>query len=295
MMLCRKPFTKDGAAYPCGQCMPCRYNKRREWTNRLMLESLCHPYNVFFTLTYDDANLPGTGSLVPDHLQLWLKRFRLRVYPNLVRFFAVGEYGDKSGRPHYHGVMFNQRGCEHVFTRYPDASRRCCSICELFTDSWGKGNVFLGRFELHSAEYICGYVVKKMTRNDDERLLGRHPEFSRMSRDPGIGVNAMWDVASTMLQYGLDERTADVPSAVQMGKKVLPYGRTLRRKLRVMIGRDANAPKESTDAIKAELQPVRDFAFNNSLSFSKTLAEIDDGRYATIVARNEIFKKRVKL
>lgn len=297
MMLCRKPIAMNGAAYACGKCMPCRFNKRRTWTHRLMLESLCHKDNTFLTLTYSDLHLPDGGTLVPDHLQDWLKRLRWRLEPDHFRFFGVGEYGDKSDRPHYHVALFNVKGCEHGVTRYKDDSSRCCSRCMLFTHTWTHGNVFAGKLELHSAQYIAGYVTKKMTAPDDSRLNGRYPEFMRSSRRPGIGVPAMWDVASTMMQHGLDDMMVDVPSAVRMGGKMLPYGRTLTRKLREMIGRDPNMPQEKLDEIQAKMLPLREAAKRSKShpALTQQIVKAGDGKVAQIDARNLIFKKERKI
>lgn len=306
MLLCRKPYTKDGAAYPCGQCMPCRFNRRREWQHRIMLESLCHTRKSFLTLTYSDGNLPlcvrssgvrtespPRSTLRPLDLQNWLKRLRKAIEPERVRFFAVGEYGEISERPHYHVALFGVESCQNTFT-CGDA-RFCCDQCRLFYNTWGLGNIFAGKLQLESAGYIAGYVTKKMTSVGDKRLDGRHPEFARMSRDPGIGVPAMWDVASTMLEFGLDDVMADVPSAVRLGGKMMPYGRTLRRKLRMFIGRDANAPKETIEAVAEELRPVRESAFAASVRFADAVASLSSGRVAQLEARNAIFKKGKKL
>ena len=90
----------------CGQCLPCRINKRREWTFRLELEASLHEHNSFVTLTYADQFLPEDGSVNPRHTQLWLKRLRKVLDPRKVRFFLCGEYGDQTFRPHYHACLF---------------------------------------------------------------------------------------------------------------------------------------------------------------------------------------------
>ena len=66
-MLCRKPFSKKGAQFGCGQCMACRINRRRIWTHRIMLEALVSPSASFLTLTYNKENLPDGGTLAPPY------------------------------------------------------------------------------------------------------------------------------------------------------------------------------------------------------------------------------------
>lgn len=96
-----------------------------------------------------------------------------------------------------------------------------------------------------------------MTRFDDPRLDGRHPEFARMSLKPGIGQLAMHDIADVILRLGLEESEADVPSALRHGKKMLPLGRYLRQQLRLMIGKEVNCPDEVLKEAAARLLPMR--------------------------------------
>lgn len=219
MLKCKKPFRGFG----CGQCLPCRITKRRVWTHRIILESLMHASSSFATLTYDEANLPAGGTLVPRHVELWLKRFRKELPAGSVRFFLVGEYGDTSQRPHYHAALFG-------VPRELEA---------LVRETWGMGHVLLGDLTPASARYIAGYVTKKMTSHDDPRLQGRHPEFSRMSRMPGIGATAIPTVSNMLsIPAGLAsiDRSGDVPISLKHGTAEMPLGRYLRQKLRDDLG-----------------------------------------------------------
>lgn len=307
-MLCRNPFMKDGAAFGCGQCEPCRFNRRRTWAHRIMLEAFCHPDKAFIGLSYSELYAPVLDpsfgrvplSLKPKQLQDWLKRMRRAMEPIRLRFFAVGEYGDKSWRPHFHVILYGFPTCVRGRTLRDFGSDRpvayrCCPNCRMVQSAWPWGDVDLGTVTHHSAGYCASYTVKKMTSPDDKRLLGRHPEFSRMSLRPGIGVDAMWDVASTLMEYGLDDTMADVPSAINYSGRPKPIGRYLRSKLRVMVGRDAKAPQASIDEIKAEMQPVREAAFVNSRSFKEEVITQGDGRYLQVMAKSLIFKGRKSL
>lgn len=298
-MLCRNPYTQGMQAYPCGQCMPCRYNRRRLWQHRIMLETLCYSDNAFVTLTYAEENLPVGLSLVPTDLQKWLKRFRAAIEPLRVRYFAVGEYGDETQRPHYHVALFGYPHCScYVFNRgKPTSVWQSCPVCSLVRDTWGKGLCHVGRVEKHSAGYIAGYVTKKMTSKDDERLNGRAPEFSRMSLKPGIGANFMWDVASTTMQHKLDENNPDVPSYLLCGGKPMPLGRYLRQKYRLMIGRDKRAPQETMDELAQKVLPVYESAFLDKENPSFKAALIRDGAQAVLNAevKRNIYRKGKRL
>ena len=279
-MLCKKPFIKDAVPYGCGQCLPCRVNKRRLWSNRIMLESMCHENNAFVTLTYNNDNLPLNGSLVPEHIELWQKN--LRYHANLkLRFFSVGEYGDQTQRPHYHAAIFGFKGCSSL---NPKCS---CTFCETLRASWDKGHVLNGTLTPDSASYISGYVTKKMTdRNPQEKyenfikkgkfdlaekykanvldvLNGRHPEFSRMSngggKDPqfkgGIGYPAL-DTIQHMLETdhgcNLISELNDVPDVIKIGGRQMLIGSYLKNKLRERIGVDEKTKEKKLSNLRKE-------------------------------------------
>lgn len=219
----------------------------------MMLEAMQHEKSAFVTLTYNDEHLPSDGSLSPETLQLWLKRFRRAIAPVQVRYFAVGEYGDKTQRPHYHLALFGYPWC----TGGRRINGECqCLPCSVVRETWGFGHVLVGELSVRSAQYITGYVAKKFTRPDDPRLQGRKPEFARMSLKPGIGAAAIPDVASEMMRLKLEEKLDDVPVGLRHGASVLPLGRYLRRQLRKQVGLDEKAPESVLEALRSGLLPV---------------------------------------
>lgn len=245
-----------------------------------MLESGLQSDNTFFTLTYSDetlttTNLTGSANmtvvqlptLVKSDVQKWLKRFRKAISPLKVRLVYVGEYGDQTQRPHYHGAIFGYPNCSRGKTRYlvgPNRSQKsCCPHCDLIMETWGRGHIMLGSLTAESAQYIAGYVTKKMTAKDDPRLRGRSPEFFQPSLRSAIGSAALWDVASTLLQFNLDQTEADVPVSLRHGSRDLPLGRTLRKKLRGMIGKDESAPQAAIDQYQERMRPLFEAARAN--------------------------------
>lgn len=189
-MRCSFPFKKEinGVVYelPCGQCMACRLNIESDWANRIVLEARSHDCNCFLTVTYDDDHLPENGSLVKRDIQLFLKRFRKQL-GRKIRYYASGEYGDKFGRPHYHLCIFGLSKVDQIFK--DRVAQRNGYACRL--DSWPQGSCFVGDLTLESARYVAKYCLKKRKGRKAAEFydnLGIIPEFSLMSRRPGIAA-----------------------------------------------------------------------------------------------------------
>lgn len=261
--------------------------------HRILLEASMYEDNCFATLTYDPEHVPEGGTLVPKHLSAFMKALR-KTQPSPIRFFGVGEYGDTSQRPHYHVALFGFATCERGQSE--PHRKICCRRCQLVRDVWKLGAIYLGRLEPHSASYVSGYVTKKLTSKDDERLNGRHPEFARMSRRPGIGVEFMDEVASTLLQHDLENELIDVPASLAHGARRLPLGKFLRGKLRERIGRDKKAPPETIKAIQNELQPLWEAAklspLNRSFAFKGLIQDTGLGKRINQEARFKRSNKR---
>lgn len=167
-MLCTDPVFVFGVPRPCGKCDACLINKRRRIYTRCKLEMLSHPVTSFLTLTYDDEHLPEDNSVHKEELQKFFKR--LRKYENF-RYYAVGEYGDESLRPHYHCLLFGIG---------------LCSLSNI-QSCWQFGFISLEPVNDARIRYCTGYIEKKMFRKSDVGLEGREKEFSLRSRRPGLG------------------------------------------------------------------------------------------------------------
>lgn len=254
-----------------------------------MLEALVHERASFYTLTYDDDNLPDAASVSPRHLQLFIKRLRKH---RSVRFFGVGEYGDASERPHYHLALF---GLDST----PDDA-------ELVRRSWPSGHIYPGSLTVDSAQYIAGYVTKKMTQRDDERLQGRYPEFARMSNRPGIGANSIQSVAHALQDSkGWDKGLSDgdVPSMLKHGSRTLPLGRYMRTRLRKELGFEEGEPDEVAYARSAEMLTMyQNYLLdekakgNIPLGFKQALLEANKQKTLNMETRMKIFAaKKVKI
>lgn len=300
---CENPFIgQGGAAYGCGKCLPCRLKERRVWTHRIMLEALLYADNAFVTLTYAPHPDPekDVWSLEPKHHQLFMKSFRTAIAPMRVRFYMVGEYGDRNGRPHFHYVLFGYPPCK----RQRKSKGGCnCRSCSTIYNAWRRG--FITNDELNPARsrYVARYVVKKMTRYDDPRLKSnQHPEFSRKSlKNPGgIGHGVIDALAYVITRYNLLTPQGDVPVTLQHGGIEWPLGRYLRRKLRKKLGLDERSPDvltpeaahaafHSNEALQAVLMAARNDKKNPSLKHH--IQEAGKAARDQMIARHRLFSK----
>lgn len=197
----------------------CTKSRASGWSFRLVKEGESASLSLFITLTYNTENVPITkkGFMTLDRdievknpryekqLKQWeigkrkrkpkevyrrgsdLTNFfkKLRKLSNTnVRYYAVGEYGSETWRPHYHVILFNV-DYEYVIK------------------AWDKGEVHFGTVSEASIGYTLKYISKEKRvpqhQNDD-----RVPEYSRMSK--GIGANYLTDAIKQWHKADLDQR-----------------------------------------------------------------------------------------
>jgi len=292
-VICEDPYVTGGIVYGCGQCMPCRYMRRRVWSHRIMLEASQYEDNCFVTLTYSDDMMPEDRSLEPTHLTKFLKRLRHRFPDRKLRYFGVGEYSDAPAeRPHYHLIVFNMPTCEYKKTR--NHRKECCKLCSDVREIWGYGRIELSTVSDGTALYVSGYVVKKMTRRDDIRLNGRHPEFARMSLgsrgEGGIGAPALHDVASEMM-YRPKLEGMDV-AKFDYDRKGKPLGQYLTKRLRKLRGLSEDTPESVKAKAFAKMYDVRESAFANSRSLKEVYLEETKGALDALKGKLSVQQKR---
>lgn len=156
----RDGFSDLPVKLPCGWCLQCRLEKARQWSLRCMHEASLYDDNCFVTITYNDDNLPASGSINKRDLQLFLKRLRKAVEPHKIRFFACGEYGDQLSRPHYHVLFFGYDFPDKIFWRFNKQQQKVYRS-KLLEDCWQYGYSTVGNLTKQSVDYVCRYVLKK--------------------------------------------------------------------------------------------------------------------------------------
>lgn len=183
---------------PCGKCPTCKARRVSHWSFRLMQHDKIANSSRFITLTYDTQNVPITAkgfmSLQKRDLQLFFKRLRkAHGKTNSIKYYACGEYGGKTLRPHYHIILFD-------------------ADIEKIQPAWNLGHVHYGDVSGASVGYTLKYINKTkkipLHQNDD-----RQPEFALMSKK--IGINYL-----TPQMVNWHKKGKHLYAVIEDGKKI---------------------------------------------------------------------------
>lgn len=167
---------------PCGKCEACIEQRTKSWAIRCVLEAQQYVNNCFITLTYNEKCKPKGGLCKKDVFK-FIKRLRNK-YGAGIRYFGCGEYGTKYDRPHYHAILFNFWPSDAV-PIFRDSHTDCIYFKSKELQSlWPFGFVSIGEVSYNSCAYVARYCQKKIA---DMGIVRQNPEFSFMSRRPGIG------------------------------------------------------------------------------------------------------------
>lgn len=166
---------------PCGKCPPCKKRRISEWCFRITWEEENRATSShFITLTYDTNHVPLTSNglltLRKKDLQNFFKRLRKNTGIKGIKYYACGEYGTKTNRPHYHAIVFN------------------CPDPEDYAKAWSLdgiqfGGVDIGTVTTDSVAYVLKYIDKDSYREKRYRHSrdDREKEFPIMSQGLGKG------------------------------------------------------------------------------------------------------------
>lgn len=163
---------------------------------------------VFLTLTY--ANAPEIGDYAD--FQAFLKRLHRREEHHFgtrtIRYLSVGEYGHKTGRFHFHSLLWNTPPL----------------LEEWLTGLWPHGFWKAGTVTPASVRYTARYTLK-FAHKGQEAVAG-------WSKKPPLGGPGIRCVARRMAddpkgRYKVERNNP--PRMIQLQGKSWPLSRTLRR------------------------------------------------------------------
>lgn len=182
--MCIDPRTlANGSKVPCHQCWQCRENRINDWVGRCIAERETSVACSVVTLTYGGGDTPQSRFLRKSDLAAFTKAVRNDGHK--VRHFAVGEYGSKKGRAHWHVVQFWQTPMPHREMRR-----------NVEDELWPHGLVYWDEARADSIRYVMKYINKDMRDGAADKALS-------MSKKPMLGSNYFWELAGRYVEQGL--------------------------------------------------------------------------------------------
>lgn len=247
---------------PCGQCQACILQRTRDWSTRCYLESLDHKDNCFITLTFDAQHLK---KLERKDMSEFIERLRDEGFK--LSYFGIGEFGETTGRPHYHMCLFGY--CPDDLKEYQlNELGQMTYTSEKLSKIWGQGFVVVGELTKDSASYVARYSLKK---------IGDLHNVLVCSTRPAIGFNYYQRNKSRILQQVLHKNKI----ILKNGEKLtLPryYYKLLQKDFPEFIDEMVNV--RSNDLIRSIIADMR--------------KHNDETLFRTQDDNNEIYKQRRK-
>lgn len=191
--------------------------------------------SVFITLTYSDEYLPPNSSLRKTDLQKFFKRLRKNLLGRKIKYYACGEYGSRTNRPHYHAIIFGLGSNPQDRELIKDSWR----FCEWSNFSNAKA---FGTVTYDSCRYVSDYIFKKYSGQlADDVYISKGLEIPFKVCSQGLG-----------LRYCLSEKNNLVSN----------FGFTLR-------GQKMALPRYYVEKLGLKLQDQNEANFNKWLNYSK--------------------------
>ena len=262
----------DIVEIPCGHCELCQKARSRDWILRIekafeaFKQKHKTTFSYFVTWTYADEFLPLSPTTGMPTLDKQTFRHMFNTIKNTEKlcadefqYYAVGEYGDLSARPHYHGIVFTTKSID-------------------WQHYWLYGNIQIGDVQPESIGYVTRYVDKKLgsyLKKEDFELLGIEPIFSIMTK--GLGKDFILDRI---------EKYSDNPALLnsiigQNGQKfTLPrYG---KKKLDPLLKLNLQNYNDSSSSVSRSLLPKE-----------KSVKSADNALLAKVKAQKKALKRNL--
>lgn len=228
---------------PCGKCIFCRASQAHDTAARAVNEASMHKKNCFITLTYAPESLQSP-KLIPEHRVNFIKRLRahiqtqlfislgdgsytkgkaiwknmskdqrkIRLNENRISVLPIGEYGEKTKRPHWHIIIFNWAPDDGV-DKYINNNGDQVWSSKTLDQLWPDGLVEYGSVTYASANYVARYSLKKLVHGKDQEHE-YHPISRGRSSKYAIGKSWIQKYYKEVFAYGeylLDGKKMPIP------------------------------------------------------------------------------------
>lgn len=216
----------------CGRCHYCIARRTNEWIFRIKQELKRTYPGYFVTLTYSPLDVPytenGYMTLVKSDLQKYIKRLR-KATGKKCKYYAVGEYGGKYFRPHYHIILLGIKDERAIIDAWSLKDRNGEKVFEI-------GNVNIGEVNNKTIAYTLKYVQKGKRVGQSEKD-DRQVEFALISQNMGMNYITKeiknWHIENYDKMYVRDDKGNKYPIPRAYRKHI--FGRLISSRQRQYI------------------------------------------------------------
>lgn len=182
----------------CGKCLVCKRRKQMEWSIKLINEAKYHKTACFITLTFDNRILLDKQSRASkfganasfifninnskDYFTKFIKRLRKHYKDKAISYFHIGEYGEKTKRPHHHAIIYGIDFSEDRIEMERSKSGKTQYHSQTLYNLWACGRVSIQDLNPHNTAYICQYSLKKFKNNELNKQYKTIMSFSNRNK-----------------------------------------------------------------------------------------------------------------
>lgn len=188
----------------CNKCPTCRHEHAQEWAIKLINESKYHKKACFITLTFDNHILldkkskavnkygahPGFVFNInnsKEYFKNFIKRLRKKYSDKRITFYHVGEYGEKTKRPHHHAIIFGINFEEDRYEAPKSKTGHSQFYSKTLNDLWSCGMTSIEDINEANICYIAQYSLKKFKNNELNKQYRPIQSFSNRAK-----MNIKW-------------------------------------------------------------------------------------------------------
>lgn len=205
--MCTNPLkiivNNEEVTVKCGRCDTCRREKAQDWAIKLINEAKYHKKACFITLTFDNKILLDKNSKAhkfganagfvfniensKEYFKKFIKRLRKKFKDKKITYFHVGEYGEKTRRPHHHAIIYGINFDDDRIEMEKSKSGKTQYYSQTLFDLWACGRCTVQDLNTNNTIYICQYSLKKFKNNLINKQYKTIMSFSNRSK-----INIKW-------------------------------------------------------------------------------------------------------
>lgn len=331
--MCSRPQTMYSEAagkevtFSCRTCDECVAVRRHNWVSRAMAEKAMHPQTFVVALTYSDATQftrDGARFFRYHDVRLFLASLRDAIKQSTgkvaaLRFLAAGEQGSRSGRCHWHMVLYSDVDLLTIgefsapwgkVTKYEEIVAKVGVDMPRNWSMWPHGFVQVQAPDEGGIHYALSYALKDQfstAKAKDSKRISKSEEFAtgvfRMSKTPPIGApfvdQMIWDmyergyVLPKLMVQVPDMRMQWYPSGV-LRKRLLEGIRRVNNSLVAQHGRNAGQWASLVNSVRDNEGDLEALGLNPSEDEDEETIETETARKAREVAAANLTREIVR-